>query len=393
MIRVNSGTELKFFNATSVKICVPPSRLELVEGLLKPLGAGLGRSCLFSHGSLWSLRFPCSLRHQDPPHLGSVIMIQQRGEQHATISVLAVGLDVHIVLHATGGMLPGCVIRWLLKVLGYGQMALHLLRTSVRRQRNLRCLLLVLLLSRCQAVGAPQIDVEQPAHSGVPPSVGLPVPQASQAARSTLDDAAGVAARDPHVGEVPTGAGGSHDVPRQSLLKRPFPGSSEPSSPAMRAQSSASAPPTPPVGTQGLKRSAEVELVDLEQEIEQTGPPRPRMLENLFWCSDVSSGVCMSEHVTRPEIHDETVCSIKFSDGRSVKGGSERKKLGGSDVLVWKPQGGVDDSTFEELPGDQVFAGMSGCVKKLLIWRSAKLGKSLVMMRCSVSKNNIQRCG
>ena len=85
-------------------------------------------------------------------------MGQRQGAQHATISVLAVGLDVHIVLHATGGMLPGCVIRWLLKVLGYGQM------------------------------GAPWIDVEQPAHSGVPPSVGLPAPQASQAAQSTLDD-------------------------------------------------------------------------------------------------------------------------------------------------------------------------------------------------------------
>ena len=189
----------------------------------------------------------------------------------------------------------------------------------------------------------------------------------------TLDDAAGVAARDSHAGEASTGAGGSHDVPRQSLLKRPFPGLSEPSSPAMCAQSSASTPSAPPVGTQGLKRSAEVELVDLEQEIEQTGPPRPRMLENLFWCSDVSSGVCMSEHVTRPEIHDETICSIKFSDGHSVKGGSERKKLGGSEVLVWKLQGGIDDSTFEELPGDQVFAGMREEIANLEKCKTGKI--------------------
>ncbi|CAE7308697.1 unnamed protein product, partial [Symbiodinium sp. KB8] len=44
------------------------------------------------------------------------------------------------------GMLPGCVIRWLLKVLGYGQMALHLLRTSVRRQSGLLRLTLSNLL-------------------------------------------------------------------------------------------------------------------------------------------------------------------------------------------------------------------------------------------------------
>ena len=29
--------------------------------------------------------------------------------------------------------------------------------------------------------------------------------------------------------------------------------------------------------------------------------------------------------------------------------GSERKKFGGSEVLVWKPQAGIDDSIFEEL--------------------------------------------
>ena len=97
------------------------------------------------------------------------------------------------------------------------------------------------------------------------------------------------------------------------------------------------------------------------------------MLENLFWGSDVISGVCMSEHVTRPEILDETVCSIKFDDGCSVKGGSERKRLGGSDVLVWKPQGGVDDSTFEELLGDQVFEGMCEEIANLEKCKTGKI--------------------
>ena len=52
--------------------------------------------------------------------------------------------------------------------------------------------------------------------------------------------------------------------------------------------------------------------------------------------------------------------------------GSERKRLGGSDVLVWKPQSGVDNSTFEELPGDQVFKGMC---KKIANLEKCKTGK------------------
>ena len=60
-----------------------------------------------------------------------------------------------------------------------------------------------------------------------------------------------------------------------------------------------------------------------------------------------------------PDFFDETLSSVKFADHKSSKGGFERRKLGGSTVLVWKPQAGIDDSTLEELPGDLVFLGMS----------------------------------
>ena len=60
-----------------------------------------------------------------------------------------------------------------------------------------------------------------------------------------------------------------------------------------------------------------------------------------------------------PDFFDETLSSVKFADHKSSKGGFERRKLGGSTVLVWKPQAGIDDSALEELPGDLVFLGMS----------------------------------
>ena len=77
-----------------------------------------------------------------------------------------------------------------------------------------------------------------------------------------------------HAG-VEAGAGRTEEQ-RQSLLKRPFPSSSSPSE--LPSPGSVSTP------AQGVKRSADVELVDLEdleREIEHTGPSGPRMLESL----------------------------------------------------------------------------------------------------------------
>ena len=82
-----------------------------------------------------------------------------------------------------------------------------------------------------------------------------------------------------HAGvEAGTGREVRTEEPRQSLLKRPFPSSSSPSE--LPSPCSVSTP------AQGVKRSADVELIDLEdleREIEQTGPSGPRMLESLHW--------------------------------------------------------------------------------------------------------------
>ena len=87
-----------------------------------------------------------------------------------------------------------------------------------------------------------------------------------------------------------------------------------------------------------------------------------------------------------PDFFDETLSSVKFADHKSSKGGFERRKLGGSTVLVWKPQAGIDDSTLEELPGDLVFLGMSEEIGNL---EKCKTGK--VINQSEVFKMQSQR--
>ena len=102
-----------------------------------------------------------------------------------------------------------------------------------------------------------------------------------------------------------------------------------------------------------MKRHPDVELVDLEDEIRASGPQEPRRLEGLCW----SESVLLSDVVTSPGMFDVEVNSIRFRDGNQ-DAKSESFMLGGRRVLIWKPDGGVDDSTLEKLPGNLVFAEM-----------------------------------
>ena len=81
----------------------------------------------------------------------------------------------------------------------------------------------------------------------------------------------------------------------------------------------------------------------------------PRLLEGMSWASDAAETVTLSEIVTSPDILDAEINSVKFEQSGL---GSERVPLGGTHVLLWKPSGGVDDASFEELPGPLVFEGM-----------------------------------
>eukprot|EP00439_Symbiodinium_sp_Y106_P078519 s255_g17.t1 len=91
------------------------------------------------------------------------------------------------------------------------------------------------------------------------------------------------------------------------------------------------------------------------EEIKNTGPRVPRLLEGMSWASDAAETVTLSEIVTSPDILDAEINSVKFEQSGL---GSERVPLGGTHVLLWKPSGGVDDASFEELPGPLVFEGM-----------------------------------
>ena len=127
-----------------------------------------------------------------------------------------------------------------------------------------------------------------------------------------------------------------------------------------RSDASAPVPLSPGNGAgessqKGVKRQPEVDVVDLEEEIKTTGPRPLRRLEGMFWASDASETVVLSELVTRPEMWCAEVNSVKFEQSGL---GYESVPLGGKHVLLWKPSGGVDDSTLEELPGPLVFEGM-----------------------------------
>ena len=91
-----------------------------------------------------------------------------------------------------------------------------------------------------------------------------------------------------------------------------------------------------------MKRQPEVDVVDLEEEIKTTGPRPLRRLEGMFWASDASETVVLSELVTRPEMWCAEMNSVKFEQSGL---GYESVPLGGKHVLLWKPSGGVDDST------------------------------------------------
>ena len=67
--------------------------------------------------------------------------------------------------------------------------------------------------------------------------------------------------------------------------------------------------------------------------------------------------------ITDMDFFDASTNSVKFDSG--VKGGSGRLNLGGSAILLWKPQSAVDDSTMEELPGGRAFEGMREEVSNL----------------------------
>ena len=88
-----------------------------------------------------------------------------------------------------------------------------------------------------------------------------------------------------------------------------------------------------------MKRVPEQDVVDLEQEMEETGMEDGQPLQSLFWTSEGSVPVCVGVGMTDCEFFDVTVSSVKFDADceREKKSGESSKTmpLGGTSVRVW----------------------------------------------------------
>eukprot|EP00435_Cladocopium_sp_Y103_P006580 s1858_g2.t1 len=120
------------------------------------------------------------------------------------------------------------------------------------------------------------------------------------------------------------------------------------------------------VEDQGVKREAEQSVEDLEAEMdEERASGRPMTLD-LFLadnaCDSLGPVEWLIEHgpertaVTGPDLYDAELNSIKFTQDK--KHTCAKLKMGGSDILLWKPDEVIDDSSLMQLDADLVFEGM-----------------------------------
>ncbi|CAE6933000.1 unnamed protein product [Symbiodinium sp. CCMP2592] len=297
LIRLEGRLELKVFNAKSVKVTVPLTwRLELVEGVIAPIGGGP--------------RVPPVLEHRevlDPP-------VSVRGP--------ASGPPVEwLRRHGYTARCPACSNLQAGRRAGqkHGrtcqQRYAHWLRESVAGDGA------AVAEDRARVVSADPIAAPDQSGQEMAVDVGDPSVPVHQAL--TVQWSEGSTG-------LQLGSSAGHAS---------FGGGSE---------------------SRGVKRMSDVEVVDLENEIRDSGPSVPRMIEGIMWASDAHEPVVLNEVVTRPEVFDEGINSIRYesSSGNAAKPKFESVPLGGTRVHLWCPDGGIDDSTLEELPGDLVFAGM-----------------------------------
>ncbi|CAE7876403.1 ANKRD50 [Symbiodinium sp. KB8] len=221
---------------------------------------------------------------------------------------------------------------------------------------------------RLEALG----DRVQPSSSDEPREVlELPVYEDGLASRLVLDevceDAEAPRREDAEVGES-----------QPSLLKRPMPAARISTGEHMDLDL-----PGEPSAASGVKRRSDVEVVDLERlegEMQQTSHLKPRRLDELLWGSDLAVPVCLDERLTGPNIHGTGISSIVYESGPQSRSEAELVKLGGKSVLLWKPYGGVDDSTMEELDGSLVFEGMKEELVNLERCRTGRVINVLILM-------------
>ena len=118
----------------------------------------------------------------------------------------------------------------------------------------------------------------------------------------------------------------------------------------------------------GVKREAEQSVQDLEDEMaaERAAGTQEPMTLDLFHMDNACHALgpvawCLEQgpenaRATSPELFDAELNSIKFAHGKDHQ--CVKVKLGGSEVLLWKPDEVIDDSSLMQLDVDLGFEGM-----------------------------------
>ena len=137
------------------------------------------------------------------------------------------------------------------------------------------------------------------------------------------------------------------------------------------------------------KRSAETTVEDLEEEIRQD---RIEMLSEfllysdlgLCWVEDASPVLniiemseCCVTPISCPDMFDFSVSSIRFESHDRHE--SVQVTLGGGNVLIWKPDEAIDDSTLALVDCDNCV--LMACVKRFAILRCAEPALCWILLR------------
>ena len=139
--------------------------------------------------------------------------------------------------------------------------------------------------------------------------------------------------------------------------------------------------PTPEITSEsskdqkGVKRSADVSAEDLEQELREEVRDI-EYIQGLQWTETATplwivASRAHESDLTSPAFYTMSVNSIKFDPNKEHV--STRIKLGGSYVLIWKPDEVIDDSSLESLSPELGYQGMVEEVNNMEACKAGRL--------------------
>ena len=123
-----------------------------------------------------------------------------------------------------------------------------------------------------------------------------------------------------------------------------------------------------------FKRPADVPTEQLEREMNEEAEGRMDVLETGLYWSDTGQpvlssmawsldGPCLGFPATSSDMYDGSISSIQFNGREGHQ--SKTMELGGSTVLLWKPDAVIDDSTLATLDAQLGYEGMQEEIRNL----------------------------